>query len=133
MQPGQTEQEKHLTESIYEILKNASFTSDIGIGAIYDQLTMLSVSWLESLDNIKKVSQDSARSKYQTSVSCMSDTWKRFFTILSNGNEAQALEEFNLCIHQYRSDLTSFLMQKYLISTKVTLYMLSQQQAELCL
>lgn len=102
-------QEKELTEYIAKLVNYAPSPLLMGVGRVYASLQKISASWLESMDNIHE------QSRKEEAVFEI-DSWSRFFSLLRDGNEKKALEEFNLQMKELERVPVSILMQHYIFS-----------------
>lgn len=113
------EQEEKVTavEAIMKASEPFCSTPLIGCGGIYDSLTKLSASYLESLDALNRTKEDRNKKSnlvYKTEFD--SKSAMQFFVYLREGNEEETLEELHHIIAEFENNNISFLFQQYVFA-----------------
>ena len=110
---GLLEREEKLTESIRDLIESYEFSSIIGVGKVYQGLSKLQASWLESMDNLhnRKESSDlSGMIYYYKDLQWLSCS-------LSCGDKEVALKDFKNYVDWISKDIQSLLFQLYTFSS----------------
>ena len=108
-------QKEELTEYICEMAECYGYELVIGIGNVYQNLSRISASWLESMDNIhQKITRQNAEP--QPVLSYEPDELLRISSALSIGDEAGAMVAFSRYISRFEKEQMSFLMLKCVVA-----------------
>ena len=110
----QTEERKEeLAEIVCNVAESFAYEPMIGIGNVYQALSCLSASWLESMDKIQN-NKKPQRSKKQQGFIYDSKEMSRIFAVLEAGNEEEALELLDCYVVNLNKEPISMLMLQYI-------------------
>ena len=102
-----------LTEHICEVAGSHGHEVVVGVGNIYQNLSKVSASWLESIDNMHKMAIGQNGLTVQGFLR-ETDELLRISAALSRGDEEKAVTSFLRYIEKFENGQMSFLMQKYI-------------------
>lgn len=110
------EYEQDLNEWICGTVQEICPKYTLGLGNVYKDLSKVSASWLESIDNIHNTRKQADGTLSNEEMSVEISVWQRFFALLTQGNESGAVAEFRYRIEPFKRQALSFLMQQYFLS-----------------
>lgn len=108
---------QELQDEVYEVAESFGWSLKIGCGMVYKELSKISASYLESLDNIQKYKQSQEQEKgfiYNASEICV------IIRELTGGNEETARNLLYSYLEKLRSNRVSLLMQQYIFSNFIS-------------
>lgn len=108
------EHKKEMTEFVAEIAESFSYQPKAGIGQIYDSLSKLPASWIESIENLGKDDQyETEKNFYYTYNSHDLQGLENALTTASEDDAFKWLEQYT---KKLQADSPSLLMQQYIFS-----------------
>ena len=103
-----------LTEYICDVARSFAYEPVTGSGNVYQTLSRVAASWLESMDIIHNKMNQPSNEEKQAFVYDSKDL-HRISAALASGNEAEALKGLESYVAQMQNGGMSLLMQQYII------------------
>lgn len=111
------EKSAELTESIQDLAESFEYSPVVGVGNVYSDLSRLSASYLEALDNVHRAGEDKADGLVGTQSYVYDQTeLYRIYNALSCGEEEAAVQALQHYIQTIENGKPSLLMQQYIFT-----------------